>query len=77
MNQRIFSRLLHLLAAAALGTFIYSPWRNNPTFYFVMSYGVFPFLALTGLWMWQFPRIKKLFKSAAASSTEPAKTKVF
>lgn len=75
MQNRAFSRLLHLVSAAALGTFIYSPWRSNPTFDLVMSYGVFPFLALTGVWMWQAPRLKKLFKPSAVNSSMEAKAK--
>ncbi|NJR57483.1 MAG: hypothetical protein HC769_00660 [Cyanobacteria bacterium CRU_2_1] len=76
MNNRVWSRLLHLVASAALGIFIYSPWRSNPTFDLVMSYGVFPFLALTGVWMWQAPRLKKVFKRSPAFSTKEKGTKV-
>lgn len=67
MYNRVLSRTLHLVAAVALATFIYSPLRGNSTFDMVMSYGVFPFLALTGIWMWQAPRLKRFFRSHNAS----------
>jgi hypothetical protein len=67
MQNRVLSRTLHLVAAAVLGTFIYSPWRSNPTFEMVMTFGVFPMLSLTGLWMWQAPRINKWFKRSSVA----------
>lgn len=63
MYNRVLSRTLHLVSAVALAAFIYSPLRSNSTFEMVMSYGVFPFLALTGMWMWQAPRLRRFFRS--------------
>lgn len=51
-------RLIHIFASVFLGAFIYSPWRNNPTFLMIMSFIIFPAVAVTGLWMWQAKRIK-------------------
>ena len=53
-------RLIHILASAILGMFIYSPWRNHQTVLLAMSFAVFPIVALTGLLMWQGARLKKL-----------------
>ena len=75
MNHKVLSRSFHLLASMALGLFIYSPWKDNATFYLIMSYGIFPVLAFTGLWMWQFPRLKKLFKVNRTFSPYLTRTK--
>jgi predicted lysophospholipase L1 biosynthesis ABC-type transport system permease subunit len=56
-------RWVHILASIALGAFIYSPWRNSSIFLIVMGAAVFPILALTGVWMWQAPRINRWLKT--------------
>jgi hypothetical protein len=61
-------RLVHILASVILGAFIYSPWRSNQTYAIAMSFAIFPILALTGLWMWQAPRINKWLKQIPSSS---------
>ena len=56
-------RLVHILASIALAAFIYSPWRNSSIFVIVMGVAIFPILTLTGLWMWQTPRINRWLKT--------------
>jgi hypothetical protein len=63
MNERNLMRWIHLLGAAAIGTFVYSPWRNEPGFLLSMRVLVIPILTLTGLWMWQGHRLKKILSS--------------
>lgn len=65
-------RNIHILASAALGAFIYSPWRHSSSFVIVMGAGVFPLLTLTGLWMWQGPQMSRWFKNR--KNTTPQKS---
>ena len=51
----------HIVASLVLGTYLYSPWSQQPAFAAVVLYGVFPFMALSGLWMWNQGRIARLF----------------
>lgn len=59
---RSLLRVIHLVIAVPLGLFIYSPLRNNPILIGLMGYGVFPLLTVTGLWMWQAQRIRRIRK---------------
>lgn len=54
--------IIHLLAAVVLGNFLYSPWGSDPTFRMLMQIVIFPIFALTGLWLWQMPRIRRFLK---------------
>lgn len=64
MHERNLMRWIHLVSSVAIGTFIYSPWRNEATFLLSMQVFVIPILTLTGLWMWHGHRLKKLIRSA-------------
>ncbi|MDX2091431.1 MAG: hypothetical protein SFX73_26460 [Kofleriaceae bacterium] len=68
MKTRIILRYIHLLAAAVLGTFLYSPWGTEPAFRLAVQAGVFPvLLGATGVAMWQQGRLKRLFRSAPST----------
>jgi hypothetical protein len=56
-------RITHLVAGVVLGNFLYSPLGSNPTFRMLMQIVIFPVFVLTGLWLWQMPRVRKLLKS--------------
>jgi hypothetical protein len=62
-------RWIHLFGSVAIGTFVYSPWHNEPKFILSMQILVIPTLTLTGLWMWQGHRLKKIFR-LSQSKTE-------
>ena len=68
-------RLIHILASAILGMFIYSPWRNNQTLFLAMGFAIFPIVALTGLWMWQGARLKKWLTQGQTSSLSSSRIK--
>lgn len=58
-------RIIHLIAAGIMGTFVYSPWSDIPAFRFAVEWIVFPLgFVVTGLWMWQMPRITQWRKAA-------------
>ena len=65
-KQRQWLRFGHLIASVLLGTFIYSPLREDPVFIATMQFVVFPAIALSGLWMWQQGRLSKLKRARAA-----------
>jgi hypothetical protein len=64
MHERNLMRSIHLVGSVAMGTFVYSPWRNEVVFLLFMQIFVIPILTFTGLWMWQGHRFKKLMNSA-------------
>ena len=54
-------RLVHLLVAAFMAVFIYSPLRLDNTVTVIAQVVVVPVVALSGLVMWQQPAVVKLF----------------
>jgi hypothetical protein len=68
MQERNLMRWIHLFGSVAIGTFVYSPWRNEPMFVLSMQILAIPTLTLTGLWMWQGHRLKKTFKSSQSQT---------
>jgi hypothetical protein len=67
--SRSLTRWIHLAGAGALGTFAYSPWRNEPILLDLVRFGVFPLLAASGLWLWLGARWlarRRKLESAAA-----------
>lgn len=52
-------RLVHLLVAAFMAVFIYSPLRLDPTVALIAQAVVVPVVALSGLVMWQQPAVVK------------------
>lgn len=69
MRERDVMQWVHLIGSAAIGTFVYSPWRNQAEFLLPMRVLVIPALIFTGLWMWQGQRMKK-FLSLSQQKTE-------
>ncbi len=59
IQQRRLMRVIHLIGAAAIGTYIYAPWREIGWFTLLMQCLVLPSLTLTGLWMWKGHKIRK------------------
>jgi thiosulfate reductase cytochrome b subunit len=61
-QTRLFLRWTHIICAALIGTFIYSPWSANPTFSAIIYWAVIPLLTLTGLAMWKQAKLMSFFK---------------
>lgn len=53
-------RLLHIAAACALGTYLYSPLIDATWAARVLQIGVFPAMAMSGIVMWQQARLRRL-----------------
>lgn len=64
MRERDVMQWVHLVGSAAIGTFVYSPWRNQAEFPLSMRVFVIPALIFTGLWMRQGHRMKKFLSSS-------------
>lgn len=58
---RSILRWSHILAAAVIGTYLYSPWSANPALAAATLWLAFPLMALTGVGMWQQRRLLALF----------------
>ncbi|RXK46890.1 hypothetical protein [Halorientalis pallida] len=60
--RRRTHRLVHLLFAVALGTFVYSPLRTVAVAVLVVQLLVFPGLLLSGILLWKGPRIRQWYR---------------
>ncbi len=56
--DRTFFRSIHIIGAAIIGTYIYSPWSSLDWFTLFNQAVVVPVLALSGIWMWKGHKIK-------------------
>ena len=52
-------RMFHLLEAGVLGALIYGPWGDGSLLEASIQYGFFPALVISGLMLWQQPRLLK------------------
>ncbi|MEQ8675498.1 MAG: hypothetical protein RLP44_32715 [Aggregatilineales bacterium] len=60
-------RVLHLVEAIVLGVFIYGPWGDGSVLEVLIQLVLFPALGISGLIMWQQPRISKFLRSRNAT----------
>ena len=65
-NKRLrqIVRWLHIVEAAVLGAFIYGPWGDGSLLEAWIQYFFFPALGISGVILWQQPRIMKLLKGS-------------
>jgi hypothetical protein len=61
-NKRLrdIQRISHLVGAAVLVLYLYTPLGIAPLFTALMQFMVVPMLVATGMLMWQLPRLRKL-----------------
>jgi hypothetical protein len=59
---RNFMRILHFVGAGVIGTYIYSPWGDDPTFTAAVQFIIIPLLSLTGVVMWKQAWVGKLLR---------------
>jgi hypothetical protein len=60
-TRRSILRWIHIVLAIPIAGYIYSPFANIPQYAPPTRYVFFPAIALTGLWMWLGPAIRRLF----------------
>lgn len=67
---RTLTRWIHLIGAAAIGTYVYAPWHNVAWFTLLMQLLIIPSLTLTGLLLWKghLLRRKTVTRSVSAHS---------
>lgn len=59
-SLRTMRRWSHVVAGALLAAFVYSPLHESDAFVLFVQVALIPALVLTGLWMSQQARIKRL-----------------
>ncbi|MEO1715858.1 MAG: hypothetical protein AAFR76_01990 [Planctomycetota bacterium] len=52
----------HIVLSLVLGTYLYSPWSENPAFTAITLYVVFPLMALSGVALWKQAIIMRWIK---------------
>lgn len=57
-TERTVFRSIHIMGAAIIGTYIYSPWSSLDWFTLLNQALVIPVLSLSGIWMWKGHKIK-------------------
>ena len=61
-TERMIIRSIHIVGAAIIGTYIYSPWSSLDWFTLLNQAVVIPMLSLSGIWMWQGHKIKAVLR---------------
>jgi hypothetical protein len=62
-------RTIHLVIAALIGMYLYSPLGDLEWFSNLVKWSVLPVLLVTGLSMWQMPLLTKILKRRTGSAT--------
>lgn len=68
-TTRTILRWTHLVVGFLIGVFVYTPAHDNETFVLLMQAAVVPAVTLTGLWMWQQARLRRLYRRLRQSPT--------
>lgn len=61
-TERTVFRSIHIMGAAIIGTYIYSPWSSLDWFTLLNQALVIPVLSLSGIWMWKGHKIKAVLR---------------
>ena len=61
-TERTVFRSIHIVGAAIIGTYIYSPWSSLDWFTLLIQAVVIPVLSLSGIWMWKGHKIKSVLR---------------
>ena len=76
-NLRNGIRIIHLIAAATLGLYFYSPIAGDVTLRLIIQFVTLPSILLTGIALWQQAYLNKLLnrkRKSTASSAHPMPT---
>jgi hypothetical protein len=78
-NLRNSIRIIHLIAAATLGMYFYSPIAGDETLRLIIQFITLPSIVLTGITLWQQAFLNKLLsrntRKSTTSSVRPLPTK--
>ena len=77
-NLRNVIRIIHLIAAATLGMYFYSPIAGDETLRLIIQFVTLPSIVLTGSALWQQAYLNKLLnrnrRKSTTSSARPMPT---
>ena len=68
-NLRNLIRIIHLIAAATLGMYFYSPIAGDETLRLIIQFVTLPSIVLTGTALWQQAYVNKLLNRNTHKST--------
>ncbi len=68
-NLRNGIRIIHLIAAATLGMYFYSPIAGDVTLRLIIQFVTLPSIVLTGTALWQQAYLNKLLNRSTRKST--------
>ena len=68
-NLRIAIRIIHLIAAATLGLYFYSPIAGDMTLRLIIQFVTLPSMVLTGTALWQQAYLNKLLHRSTRKAT--------
>ena len=51
-------RTFHLIGAAIVGAYVYSPWKELEWFALLIKAVILPALTVSGLWLWQGHKLR-------------------
>ena len=71
-NLRNGIRIIHLIAAATLGMYFYSPIAGDQTLRLIIQFVTLPGIVLTGIALWQQAYLNKLLNRGKRKSTANA-----
>jgi len=72
-NLRNVIRIIHLIAAATLGMYFYSPIAGDETLRLIIQLVTLPSIVLTGIALWQQAYLNKLLNRYIRKSTSSAR----
>jgi len=59
-TKRSIFRWVHIIFAIPIVGYIYSPFKELPSYAPVVRYVAFPIIAVSGLWMWKGHLLRRL-----------------
>ena len=65
---RLILRYTHLAAGILIIIFVYSPLGDVPAFELFVQIALIPIVVVTGIWIWQQARVRKLFARVLTGS---------
>lgn len=68
-RMRVVLRWFHLVAGSLVAAVVYSPLRESGAFVLLVQVALMPVLILTGVWMWQQARLRRLLGRSSGGRT--------
>lgn len=65
-TQRSILRWMHIVFAIPIVGYIYSPFEQLPNYAPTVRFVAFPFILLSGVWMWKGHVVRRLVSKRAA-----------